>query len=308
MERPIIIIAGPTAVGKTDFAIWLAEQLNTEIISADSMQVYKYMDIGTAKPDAPQQQRVKHHLIDLVRPDQSFSVADYQQLFDKTVDDFKQKGRIPLVVGGTGLYIRASIQSFALDNSAQPDPELRHRYKELLQTYGNEYLHRKLTEVDPEAAARIHPNDAVRIIRALEVFELTGTPISKLQTKHGLKYPVIYIFLDRNREELYDRINRRVELMLEQGLLEEVKSLLNMGFSADLKPMQGLGYKQLVDYLENRLTFDEAIDQMKQKTRNYAKRQITWFKREPLDYSVNLSGKKEEFYYEILNYIEGRLG
>lgn len=307
MERPIIIIAGPTAVGKTDFAIWLAEKLGTEIISADSMQVYQYMDIGTAKPDALQQQRVKHHLIDLVRPDQDFSVADYQQLFDKTVDDFNRNGRVPLVVGGTGLYIRASIQSFALENSAQPNPELRNRYKELLDTYGNEYLHQKLAQVDPEAAGRIHPNDTVRIIRALEVFELTGTPISKLQTKHGLKYPVIYIFLDRDRDELYERINRRVDLMLEQGLLEEVKQLLNMGYSADLKPMQGLGYKQLIDYLEERLSLNEAVEQMKQKTRNYAKRQITWFKREPLDYSINLSGKKEEFYNEILNYIEGRL-
>jgi len=307
MKQPVIIIAGPTAVGKTDFAIWLAEQLNTEIISADSMQVYKYMDIGTAKPDDFQQQRVKHHLIDLVLPDENFSVADYQQLFDQTVAEFNQAGRIPLVVGGTGLYIRASIQSFALDDSAQPDPELRNRYKELLQTYGNEYLHRKLADVDPEAAGRIHPNDTLRIIRALEVFELTGKPISKLQTKHGLKYPVIYIFLNRERDELYDRINRRVDLMLEQGLLDEVKKLLNMGFSGDLKPMQGLGYKQMVDYLENRLPFDEAVEQIKQKTRNYAKRQITWFKREPIDYSVNLSGKKEEFYNEILNYIEGRL-
>jgi len=307
MKQPVIIIAGPTAVGKTDFAIWLAEQLNTEIISADSMQVYKYMDIGTAKPDDFQQQRVKHHLIDLVLPDENFSVADYQQLFDQTVAEFNQAGRIPLVVGGTGLYIRASIQSFALDDSAQPDTELRNRYKELLQTYGNEYLHRKLADVDPEAAGRIHPNDTVRIIRALEVFELTGKPISKLQTKHGLKYPVIYIFLNRERDELYDRINRRVDLMLEQGLLDEVKKLLNMGFSGDLKPMQGLGYKQMVDYLENRLPFDEAVEQIKQKTRNYAKRQITWFKREPIDYSVNLSGKKEEFYNEILNYIEGRL-
>lgn len=305
--KPLIIIAGPTGVGKTDFAVWLARRLHTEIISADSMQVYRYMDIGTAKPGLEQQKNAKHHLIDLVNPDQNFSVADYQVLFEKTVSDFAKASMIPLIVGGTGLYIRACTQSFTLDNPAHPDWELRHSLKLQAELKGNSYLHEKLKSIDPEAAQRLHPNDLVRVIRALEVYYQTGTPISKIQSKNTLKYPCIFLFLDRNREELYQRIDRRVEIMLEQGLLDEVRSLRERGFSPTLKPMQGLGYKQLNDYLDQQTDFSEAINLMKQKTRNYAKRQITWFNKEPIDYRINLSGKTEEFYGEILNYLEGRL-
>lgn len=305
--QSIVIISGPTAVGKTDLAIWLAQNLNTDIISADSMQVYKHMDIGTAKPDAEQQSLAKHHLIDLVDPDQNFSVADYQELFDQTVLDFKSCQKLPLVVGGTGLYIRASTQLFSLDDSSEPDFSLRERLYTEAETYGNPYLHQQLAAVDPLAASRIHPNDRVRIVRALEVFQKTGKPISQLQTKRPPKYRLIYIFLDRDREELYERINRRVDLMIEQGLIDEVKSLWNAGYGPELKPMQGLGYKQIGDYLLGRCSLDEAVASMKQKTRNYAKRQITWFKREPIDYWINVSGKKEEFYGDILKYIKGRI-
>jgi len=303
----LIIIAGPTAVGKTDLAIRLARQLKTEIISADSMQVYKYMDIGAAKPDLTQPDMVKHHLINLVEPDQEFSVADYQDRFEKTITLFNNNGMIPLITGGTGLYIRACAQSFSLDNPANPDYKLRDSLKKEAELKGREYLHRELALVDPEAAVRIHPNDLGRIIRALEVYLVTGSPISKLQTKKKAKYQTIYLFLERERRELYERINDRVDSMMQRGLLAEVESLLRRGYSANLKPMQSLGYKQLNDYLAGRIDLAAAIDLIKLKTRNYAKRQLTWFNREPVDRRFNLTGKNEEFYGEILNYIEGCL-
>ncbi|HOJ78774.1 MAG TPA: tRNA (adenosine(37)-N6)-dimethylallyltransferase MiaA [Bacillota bacterium] len=305
--RPIIIIAGPTAVGKTDLAIRLAQDLKTEIISADSMQVYKYLDIGTAKPTASEQRQAKHHLIDIVEPDQNFSVADYQRLFDQKIADFNNADQIPLVAGGTGLYIRACIQQFALDNPADPDWNFREQLKQLAASKGSTYLHDQLATIDPEAAGRIHPNDLFRIIRALEVYHKTGTPISKLQYQKEFKYPSIFIFLNRDREELYRRIELRVDLMITEGLIDEVAGLLKMGYSPELKPMKGLGYQQICDYLAGKISKDEAISLIKQKTRNYAKRQITWFKKEPIDLIVNLSEKREDFYYQILKYIEGRL-
>lgn len=304
---PIIIIAGPTAVGKTALALWLAQQLDTEIISADSMQVYRFMDIGTAKPSPAEQQLVRHHLIDIVTPDQSFSVADYQSLFAQTVDELVARGKVPLVAGGTGLYIRACTQGFTLDNPAQANPELRTRLAEQAEREGSVSLHRWLTEVDPAAAATIHPNDLRRIIRALEVFITTGIPISQIQKKDESRYETIYIFLNRDRQELYHRIEVRVDEMLAMGLVSEVKALRDAGYSRKLKSMQSLGYKQINDYLDQLCSFDQAVADMKQKTRNYAKRQLTWFNREPLNLKINLSGKNEEFYPEILRYIEGRL-
>jgi tRNA dimethylallyltransferase len=304
---PIIIIAGPTAVGKTALAIWLAQQLHTEIISADSMQVYQTMDIGTAKPTPAEQAQVVHHLIDLVKPDQAFSVADYQDNFNQTVAAFNTQHKIPLVVGGTGLYIRASIQGYGLDNPAEAHHELRAELTLQAATTGNDSLYQQLTQVDPAAAAQIHPNDLRRIIRALEVYLTTGIPISRLQTKDAARYQTIYLLLNRDRAELYHRIEARVDQMLEQGLLDEVIKLRKQGYAADLKSMQSLGYKQINQYLDTRISMAEATDTIKQKTRNYAKRQLTWFKREPFDRELNLSGKTMEFYPEILHYLEGRL-
>jgi tRNA dimethylallyltransferase len=304
---PIIVIAGPTAVGKTDFAIRLALQLNTEIISADSMQVYQYMDIGAAKPTSAEQAAVPHHLINIIPPDREFSVADYQQLFNVKVAEFNRRKKIPLVVGGTGLYIRACTQSYALDNPANADYGLRQRLAATAAREGNDILLRKLAEIDPEAASRIHPNDLRRIIRALEVFLTTGTPISQLQKKDPTRYPTIYVFLERERSELYRRIELRVDQMMALGLEEEVVSLVNRGYGYNLKPMQSLGYKQIGDYLQNLCTRAEAVAAIKQKTRNYAKRQLTWFHREPLDLTADLSGKNEHFYLEIFKSIEGRL-
>jgi tRNA dimethylallyltransferase len=304
---PIIIIAGPTAVGKTTLAIWLAQRLNTEIISADSMQVYRTMNIGTAKPTWAEQQQVVHHLIDLVEPDQAFSVADYQENFNQTVASFNTRHKIPLVVGGTGLYLRASIQGYALDNPAEAHHELRAELAAQAAAAGNDCLYQQLTQVDPAAAAQIHPNDLRRIIRALEVYLTTGIPISRFQTKDTARFQTIYLLLNRDRAELYHRIEARVDQMLEQGLTDEVIKLRKQGYAADLKPMQSLGYKQINQYLDAQISLAEATDTIKQKTRNYAKRQLTWFKRESLDWELNLSGKDMEFYPKILHYLEGRL-
>jgi tRNA dimethylallyltransferase len=304
---PIIIVAGPTAVGKTALAIWLAQKLQTEIISADSMQVYQMMDIGTAKPSPAEQKLATHHLIDLAPPDQIFSVADYQEKFNQTVAAFNTRRQIPLVVGGTGLYIRACLQGYALDNPAAAQPELRSKLAVWAATEGNEALYQQLKQIDPGAAAKIHPNDLRRIIRALEVYLTIGIPISKLQTKDTNRFRTIYLLLNRNRAELYQRIETRVDQMLRQGLIDEVNMLRKRGYAADLKPMQSLGYKQINQYLDARLSLAEATELIKQKTRNYAKRQLTWFKREPLDCELNLSVADQEFYPEILHYLEGRL-
>lgn len=307
--NPLIILAGPTAVGKTELSLKLAQRINGEIISADSMQVYKRMDIGTAKPSREEQGRVPHHLIDLVEPDQDFSVADYKKYFESAVASIYAKGKLPLMTGGTGLYIRACIQAYNLE-PGEPLPDLRQELKEQAERFGPDYIHQKLAKVDPQAAAKIHPNDLRRVIRALEVYQSTGLPISELQQKRSarFKYNVIYLFLNREREELYRRIELRVEQMINAGLIEEVRSLLESGFSPNLKSMQSLGYKQLCRYLQGTVSLEEAVASIKQETRHYAKRQLTWFRREPIDYRINILGDLQEYFGDILNYIEGRLG
>ncbi len=309
MKRyPLIVLAGPTGVGKTNLSIQLARELGAEILSADSMQVYRRMDIGTAKPSPAQQAQVQHHLIDLVDPDQDFSVADYQAQFYQTVQAVLERGKLPLMVGGTGLYIRACTQSFVFDPDGA-NRQLRFELRRLADENGSAALHRRLAQVDPAAAARIHPNDLVRIIRALEVYDATGTPLSTLQPKRNsdFQFRTIYLVLDRNRDELYQRIDARVEQMLEAGLVHEVQSLLEMGYGPDLKPMQSLGYRQIAQFLAGEISFDEGVAQIKQQTRHYAKRQLTWFRREPADCWLNLTARKQELIGEILGYIEGRL-
>jgi tRNA dimethylallyltransferase len=309
MEKPpLLVIAGPTAVGKTDCAISLALRLTGEIISADSMQVYKYLDLGTAKPSLEQQLAVKHHLIDLVTPDQEFAVSDFRKLFEDTIKEVVSRGKLPILSGGTGLYIRACLQAYLGDNPAGADWDLRLRLQEAAREQGPEFLFQQLEKVDPAAAARIHPNDLRRVIRALEVFQTTGKPISSFQSRQpaGELYQLTYIFLERERTDLYHRIDRRVDFMIEQGLLDEVSSLLEMGYSPDLKPMQGLGYRQMNDYLQKKCSWEEAVASMKQQTRNYAKRQLTWFRKEPIDFRMNLTNRGPEFLGEILEYLEGR--
>lgn len=309
MMNPLIILAGPTAVGKTELSLKLAQRLEAEIISADSMQVYKRMDIGTAKPSREEQEAIPHHLIDLVEPDQDFSVADYQKSFEQTVATIYAKGKLPLLTGGTGLYIRACIQGYNLE-PGEPLPDLRMELKEQAKQYGSNYIHQRLAKVDPVAAAKIHPNDLRRVIRALEVFQITGMPISQLQQKMSAKskYNIIYLFLNRERDELYRRIELRAERMISEGLVEEVLSLLENGFSPQLKPMQSLGYKQICSYLQGVVSLETAVTSIKQETRRYAKRQLTWFRKEPIDFLINISGDSQEYFGVILNYIEGRLG
>jgi len=282
-QKPsLIIISGPTCVGKTDVAIALAEPLGAEIISADAMQVYRYMNIGTAKPTEEQRARVRHHLIDVVNPDEPFSAVLFRTMADAVIRDLDQKGRPIFVAGGTGLYIKALTRG--LFAAQEQNGIVRKRLKDEAETLGIEALYQRLQKVDPVAAARIHPNDTYRIIRALEVHKVTGQPISHHQRVHGFRdfrYRTLKIGLTTDRNILYDRINRRVDLMLASGLLEEVKWLLDQGYPSTLKSMRSIGYRHMADYLEGRTPWDEAVHLFKRDTRRYAKRQLTWFGADP---------------------------
>jgi len=274
----LIIVQGPTASGKSELAVRLAERFSGEIVNADSMQVYRFMDIGTAKPSAEQLQRVPHHLLDIVDPDQTFSAADFCREAEKVVVDISRRGKNIIVCGGTGLYIRALTKG--LMDSPAGDAVLRKELKDLSSREGLGALHRRLAEVDSVSAERIHPNDQLRIIRALEVYQMTGRPISALRGEHRfgtLRYDYRKIGLSSDRETLYRNIDNRVDLMIRQGFLEEVKALLSAGYPSSLKPMRSLGYRHLCDYLEGVVTFEDALQLMKRDTRRYAKRQLTWF-------------------------------
>jgi tRNA dimethylallyltransferase len=278
----LVIISGPTCVGKTDVAIALAEPLGGEIISADAMQVYRYMDIGTAKPTRQEQARVPHHLIDVVEPNELFSAALFKTMADAVIRDLHQKGRPIFVVGGTGLYIKALTRG--LFPAQQQDGLIRKRLRGEAETLGLDALHQRLQEVDPAAAARIHPNDTYRIIRALEVHQVTGRPISHYQKVHGFldfRYTILKIGLTPDRNILYDWINSRVDLMLASGLLEEVNWLLDQGYPSTLKSMRSIGYRHMTDYLRGRTPWDETVRLFKRDTRRYAKRQLTWFRADP---------------------------
>jgi tRNA dimethylallyltransferase len=274
----IAVICGPTGVGKTAAAIETAAALDAEIISADSLQVYRYMDIGTAKPSAMERARIPHHMIDIVDPDEPFDAQQYAVMSRDLVFKLAEQGMPVVVAGGTGFYIRALIHG--LFESGSGNSEIRLNLKKEADTHGTTELYRRLCECDPDAAAKIHPNDAFRIVRALEIFETTGQPISTCHQEHRLAPPlfdVLIIGLSRQREVLYERINRRVDLMVEEGLVDEVKSLLNRGYSSELKPLQSIGYRHMVDFFEGRLGWDDTLHTLKQDTRRYAKRQLTWF-------------------------------
>jgi len=280
MENVIVII-GPTASGKTKISIELAKRINGEIISADSMQIYKYMDIGTAKASAEEMDGIKHYLIDEVYPDEEFSVARFKELAQKYIDEILKKGKIPIVVGGTGLYIDSLIYNINFSETVC-DWSFREQLKKEAEEKGNEYLHNMLREVDPKAAEKIHPNNVKRVIRALEVHKFSGVKISQQQEesrKEPPKYNFIIFGLRMNRDTLYERINRRVDKMLEMGLVDEVRHLVELGYDKSTIAMQGLGYKEILAYLRGEITLDEAIYILKRDTRHYAKRQITWFKR-----------------------------
>ena len=275
---PLVILLGPTAVGKSEHAIELAQRFDMEIINADSMQVYRGMDIGSAKPSPAQRELVTHHLIDIKNPDEDFSAAQFRKEALNSIASLHRKGKQPLLVGGTGLYIRALTRG--LFPAPPADQRLREELKEQEKNKGKWYLHRELTKIDPAAASRIHPNDTFRVIRALEVFHLTGKSISEQHQNHQFKesyFNVLKIGLTRDRKELYDRIERRVDLMITSGLAEEVKSLLTKGYPPTIKPFQSLGYKQVLGFLQGETDMDEAVQLIKRNTKRYAKRQITWF-------------------------------
>ncbi|MCJ7642540.1 MAG: tRNA (adenosine(37)-N6)-dimethylallyltransferase MiaA [Desulfobacterales bacterium] len=309
-DRPrVVIILGPTGVGKSKCAMQLAEELGGEIVSADSMQVYQYMDIGTAKPTPDERKQIKHHLIDWVTPDQPFHAGLYRALGRKTIDQLFKEGKPIWVVGGTGLYIRALIQG--LFTSPKIDPGIREKLKREAQEGSAGALHQRLREVDPATADRLHPHDLFRIIRALEIFDATGVPISFYRDQHRFgerPYRTLKIGLEIERQSLYHRIDQRVDRMIEQGLLQEVRNLLAMGYSPQLKPMQSLGYKQVIQYLTKKIGWEEAITQIKRDTRHYAKRQWTWFKADPEIQWRDASVDRERLFQEIGSFLrEGGL-
>ena len=281
MNAKLICLLGPTAVGKTEIAIQLAQRLDAEIISVDSRQIYRQMDIGTAKPTLKEQQAARHHLIDCVDISQSFSVADYQRLADAAITDIQNRGKGVLLVGGAGLYFRAVVDG--LFEGPGANPALRERLEAEAAQHGVDALHERLRACDPESADRIHPNNLVRVIRALEVYELIGTPMSALQQQwhpEKQRYPFIAFCLTMPRPLLYRRIEQRVDIMLANGLIAEVESLLAVGYARDTVALQSFGYKELIAYLDGECTYIEAISQLKQNTRRFAKRQLTWFRKD----------------------------
>ncbi len=287
-QIPIVVICGPTASGKTSLACSQAEKFDLEIVSADSRQVYRRMDIGTAKPTAEELSQVPHHLINIVDPDEDFTVADYIDHARAAINDIADRGKLPLIVGGTGLYIRALADGLAAVPAA--DEKLREELREIEQQEGEGALYRRLQGVDPVQAEKIHPNNQVRIIRALEVYELAGVPMSDFQQRHRFEeepYRVLKIYLQWPREQLYERIENRVDHMFELGLVEEVEQLLNAGYSAELKSMKAIGYREVISHLAGEVDIDEAIELIKRETRRYAKRQETWFKKEKSIISVD---------------------
>ncbi|SNR88041.1 tRNA dimethylallyltransferase [Anaerovirgula multivorans] len=307
-KKKLLIIAGPTAVGKTDTSIELARRLNGEIISADSMQIYKYMDIGTAKPAPEEMKGVPHHLIDIIDPDQEYSVAVFQKEARKLITEINHKHRLPIVVGGTGLYVNSIIYDMDFTSTVS-NWDLRNQLQEEALEYGNEYIHNKLKAIDPQAAERIHKNNVKRVIRAIEVFNESGDSIGDFHkdVKFNNEYDLVLIGLTRDRQELYERVNQRVDIMMNNGLIEEVKSLIDLGYSEDLVAFKGLGYKEIISHLKGEYSLIEAIEILKRDTRRYAKRQLTWFKRLEKMKWYNLSEytSNEKLIDNIMEYVEG---
>ncbi len=279
-SKKLLVITGPTASGKSRLALDLADKIPLEIISADSMQVYKYMDIGTDKPPAEDQAKIKHHLIDIKDPDEAWSVEEFQRRATDAIDAIRGRGRLPCVVGGTGFYIRALLQGFPLEE-APPNREFRREMELVAKTKGNQFLHTMLKAKDFESWRGLHPNDVKRVIRALEYYEATGKPISRrLQSNKPPAYDALILGLLWDRKYLYQRIDQRVDLQFARGLVDEVKHLFDMGYSCMLPSMQGLCYKETCGYLLGLLSYEETKSLMRRNTRRFAKRQFTWFARE----------------------------
>ncbi len=274
---PLLVLVGPTAVGKTEVSLQLAEPLNAEIVSADSRLLYRGMDIGTAKPTPEEHRRVPHHLIDVVDPDETWSLAQYQDAAYRAIEDILSRGRLPFLVGGTGQYVWAVVEGWQVPR-VPPNPRLREVLERWGREIGPEALYEKLLLLDPGVAGLVQPRNLRRIVRALEVIFATGRPFSQQRTKHPPPYRTLILGLYRPREELYRRIDQRIEAMLQAGWLEEVKRLLDQGYGPDLPAMSGIGYAELAAYLLGRMSFEEAVAQIRQRTRQFVRRQANWFR------------------------------
>ncbi len=305
---PLLCIIGPTATGKTETAVTVAEAIGGEIVSADSMLVYRYMDIGTAKPTPEEKRGIPHHMIDIVDPDENFTVAVYARIVCELIPAIWRKGKVPILVGGTGLYIRSVVDGFNFSVSG-PDITYRKSLEDYLSLKGANELHALLVAVDPDAAARLHPNDTKRIIRALEVFHQTGKPMSSLSnsTVHT-DYNLLMFGLTMDREKLYRRINDRVDLMIDRGLVDEVRGLWSKGYDQSMTSMQGLGYKEILYFLKGEMTLQESLDTLKRSTRRFAKRQFTWFKRDNRIKWLDIDNYRDsrEITMEIIDEAAGR--
>ncbi len=280
----LLILAGPTAVGKTDISIKLAKKLNGEIISADSMQIYKYMDIGSAKITKEEMKGIPHHLIDVVAPHEEFNVSSFKSLAEKCIKDIWSRGKLPIIAGGTGLYINSLIYNYDFTD-ADRDEDYREYLIRLSEDKGKEYVHSLLKDIDEKSYEKLYPNDLKRVVRALEVYKITGKSISEYTKEnekklYNIPYNINYFVLNMNREVLYERINKRVDIMMDKGLIEEVKKLESMGYTPDMQSMKGIGYKEILFYFKGDISLDEAIYLIKKGSRNYAKRQLTWFRKD----------------------------
>jgi len=308
MKRKVVVIAGPTAVGKTELAIRAANDFNGEIISCDSMQLYKYMDIGSAKPDAEERAAAKHYLVDEIDPADDFSVAEYCRMAKGYIDEVFEKGKLPIISGGTGLYINSLVYDMDFASTPKDDAE-RERLRKLLEEHGTEYLHDMLREVDPEAAERIHPNNTKKMIRAIEAAQAgKKIPAFEESFRKTDDYDVLLICLDRDRQQLYDRINLRVDIMMEKGLIEEIRSLMAMGLTEDSISMKGIGYKELIAHFNGEYDLETAVELIKRNSRRYAKRQLTWFRRYPdmhwFDLSTDVDAEYQRMCGVIADYLK----
>lgn len=313
MAIPLLIIVGPTASGKTRLSVEIAKHYDGEIISADSMQIYKKMDVGTAKVKEEEKQGIPHYMIDIVDPNVEFSVAEYEKMTKPIIDNIYNRGKIPIVVGGTGLYIDSLIYTMNFSDFVN-NHEFRNALKNIVSVYGNEYLFNKLKKIDPIVAKKLHPNDIRRVIRALEVYQFTGKTISHYQEQSSnrlnTKYNPIMIGLNyRDRNKLYKKIDNRVDEMIKNNLVDEVVNLLKIGYNKYDTSMQALGYKEFVEYLDGKITLDEAIENLKKRTRRYAKRQITWFKSYKIIkwFYIDDFSDFDELKKNIIDYLAGKL-
>lgn len=302
--KKVIIIVGPTSVGKTEISLELAKRCNGEIISADSMQIYKNMDVGTAKIKENEKEDIEHYIIDIIEPDKEYSVSDYKKDCIEKIENIFSRNKQPIIVGGTGLYVNSIVYDLNF-TKAESNLEIREEYEK----FKNEELYEKLKEIDYESYERLNLNDRKRIIRALEIFHITGKKMSEQYSdfrKENVDYEYIYIGLNMDREKLYRNINKRVDKMLEEGLIEEVRSLVKKGYGIENNSMQGIGYKEVLEYLEEKTSYEEMIEKLKRNSRRYAKRQITWFKRDDrVKWFFRDEYSKEEIINEIVEIYGG---